>query len=82
MNMKKIVRGGTDTYKATCHECGAVFTYQREDVHHNYIKGGEWVHCPHCGHGIMHFGASGSSWPCARNRSMTKFSWEAGRHEC
>jgi len=65
--MKKIVRQGTDTYRATCHECGTVFTYERDDVHHNYVRGGEWVSCPHCGHQLMHHGASGTSWPgCGR----------------
>jgi predicted Zn finger-like uncharacterized protein len=52
--MKKIITKGTDTYKATCHECGAVFTYEREDVRHDDKLGGEWVSCPHCGHSHNH----------------------------
>lgn len=59
--MKKIISGGTNHYKATCQECGAIFTYQREDVHTNYVRGGEWVSCPHCGHGHRHFGVT-SAW--------------------
>lgn len=61
--MKKIIKPGTDIYRATCTECGAVFTYEREDVHHNYVRGGEHVSCPNCGHGHRHFGASGGEWP-------------------
>lgn len=56
--MKKIINKGTDVYKATCIECGTIFTYGREDVHHNYIKGGEEVSCPHCGNSVKHFGAT------------------------
>jgi len=69
--MKEIIRDGASKYRATCHECGAVFTYQREDVRHNYVKGGEWVGCPSCGHDCHHFGASGTQWPCDRTPSMT-----------
>lgn len=61
--MRQIVKPGTDTYRCTCHECAAVFTYEREDVHHNYVRGGEWVSCPGCGHDHRHFGASGGVWP-------------------
>jgi len=56
--MKKIISKGTDTYKATCNECGAVFTYERGDVLQNYVRGGEWVSCPHCGYGHRHFGVA------------------------
>lgn len=55
--MKKIITKGTDTYRASCSECGTTFTYERDDVHTNYVKGGEWVSCPHCGHGHRHYGA-------------------------
>ena len=58
--MKKIISSGTNHYRATCHECGAVFTYQREDVRTNYARGGEEVSCPHCGHGHRHFGVTGA----------------------
>jgi len=65
--MKKIITKGTDTYRATCSECGTAFTYEREDVHHNYMTGGDWVSCPHCAHSHRHFGAAGA-WgsPCGR----------------
>ncbi len=56
--MKKIITKGTDTYHATCTECGARFSYEREDVRTNYVRGGEWVSCPHCGHDHQHFGTS------------------------
>jgi hypothetical protein len=55
--MKEIIAKGTDRYRASCSECGTVFTYEREDVHHNYVLGGDWVSCPHCGHSHRHFGA-------------------------
>ena len=55
--MKKIITKGTDSYKASCAGCGTAFTYEREDVHHNYIRGGDWVSCPHCSHDHRHFGA-------------------------
>jgi hypothetical protein len=65
--MKKIVKPGTDIYRCTCAECSAVFTYEREDVHHNYVKGGEFVACPNCGKDNRHFGASGTEWPKGRS---------------
>ncbi len=65
---KKIINPGTDVYRATCSECGAVFSYQRDDVQRNYVRGGEWVTCPQCGHAHMHFGASGTVWPDGRSR--------------
>jgi len=58
--VKRIIREGTKIYRATCSECGAVFTYEREDVRRNYVKGGEWVSCPGCGHDHQHFGVSGA----------------------
>lgn len=61
--MKKIIQEGITKYKGTCSECGAVFTYEREDVHHNYVYGGDHVSCPSCGHSCRHLGASGTSWP-------------------
>ncbi len=65
---KEIISGGRDKYRATCHECAAVFTYERSDVHHNYVQGGERVSCPHCGHQMHHFGATGTRWPCEGGR--------------
>ncbi len=55
----KIISPGTDTYRATCSECGARFSYEREDVHTNYVRGGEWVGCPQCHHPHMHLGSEG-----------------------
>jgi hypothetical protein len=67
--MKKIIRQGVQRYHANCSECGATFSYEREDVHHNYARGGDYVSCPCCGHSCSHFGASGTRWPdCERPR--------------
>jgi predicted Zn finger-like uncharacterized protein len=60
--MKNIIAKGINKYRGTCPECGTIFTYEREDVHHDYVHGGERVSCPHCAHSIRHFGAGGSSW--------------------
>lgn len=65
--MRKIVHRGTSTCHASCSECGAVFTYQCEDVRTNYAKGGRYVDCPCCGRPYRHFGMSADwapSWPC------------------
>lgn len=59
----QIVEKGADTYHGHCGECGCRFTYQRTDVHHNYVQGGARVSCPHCGQQLHHFGASGTKWP-------------------
>lgn len=55
--MKTIIKPGQTKYRATCGECGAVFTYERSDVNRNYVRGGEWVSCPSCGHSHMHLGS-------------------------
>ena len=60
---KKIITPGTDTYRTTCHECGCQFTYERSDVWTNYVRGGDGVSCPSCGHFMHHFGTSGTVWP-------------------
>ena len=72
---KKIVIQGTNIYCGHCHECDAQFTYEREDVHTNYVRGGEEVSCPCCGHRVSHFGASsgrrssgGSGFYCLSSR--------------
>jgi hypothetical protein len=51
---KKIIKSGSTTHRSTCDECGAVFTYEREDVCINYVRGGEWVSCPSCCNQILH----------------------------
>lgn len=56
--MKEIIEKGQDKYNARCGECGAKFTYEREDVHHNH-PGGDVVSCPHCGRSVRHSGAVG-----------------------
>jgi hypothetical protein len=56
--MKKIIIQGSTTHRACCSECATVFSYETEDVHTNYVRGGEWVSCPHCGHAVRHFGAA------------------------
>lgn len=58
----KIISPGIDRYHATCTDCGCKFSYERSDVHHNYVKGGERVSCPQCGHSMYHFGAGGTMW--------------------
>jgi hypothetical protein len=55
--MKRIIHDGVDHYHARCGECGCGFTYEREDVGHNYVTGGDYTSCPHCGHPVRHFGA-------------------------
>ena len=66
----KIITPGTDTYQATCSECGCKFTYQRGDVHTNYVTVvREVVGCPHCGYQVSHFGAvpwGSRRAPCSR----------------
>ena len=63
--MKTIITRGVSEYDVTCRECGCHFTYQRQDVHTNYVRGGEWVGCPDCGHAHRHLGASGVQCPSA-----------------
>jgi DNA-directed RNA polymerase subunit RPC12/RpoP len=73
-----IISPGTDRYSAICTECGGRFSYERSDVHTNYIRGGKRVSCPHCGHSLHHFGASGASgivWPNPHRRG----DWCTGR---
>lgn len=70
----RIIESGVDKYRARCAECGALFEYGRGDVHRNYVRGGDWVSCPGCGHSHPHFGVSGIRWPapstpyCPRGR--------------
>jgi hypothetical protein len=54
--VRTILKLGVDKYTATCAQCGTVFTYERSDVRHNYVNGGEDVGCPHCAHPHRHFG--------------------------
>jgi hypothetical protein len=61
--VKEIVRQGKTKYAAHCSECSCDFTYERSDVRHNYVRGSDEVTCPGCGHGIRHFGESGTRWP-------------------
>jgi len=68
---RKIIEPGTDVYRATCTECGCRFSYERSDVSHNYVRGGDWIACPQCGHQHMHFGASGTRWPSGSQRSCS-----------
>jgi hypothetical protein len=66
--MIKIITPGTTTYRVHCGNCACEFTYERGDVHHNYVRGGEWVACPTCGRSCAHFGEGGTSW-APRRRS-------------
>jgi coenzyme F420-reducing hydrogenase gamma subunit len=52
----KIIQEGVTTYHATCHECGCKFSYNREDVHHNYLRGIDCIGCPSCGASCQHNG--------------------------
>jgi len=60
---KEIIRKGATKYTAHCGECSAVFTYEREDVHQNYVRGSECVSCPSCGHDCRHLGADATAHP-------------------
>jgi hypothetical protein len=73
---KEIIRKGVEKYEGRCSECGCVFTYDRSDVLHNYVNGGEWVGCPSCGHGVRHFGASGTAWPKNDRWGRGACSWD------
>jgi len=59
---KKIIERGSTTFRASCNECGTRFTYEPEDVHRDYVRGGEWTSCPHCGGAYRHFGNGASGW--------------------
>lgn len=47
--MKHIIKPGTKL-TATCHECGCVFSYEKEDidceVYRNEVW--KWITCPQC----------------------------------
>lgn len=58
---KKIIVKGSTTFRATCRDCGTCFTYERDDVRQNYVRGGEWVSCPLCGQQCRHLGR-GNDW--------------------
>jgi transcription elongation factor Elf1 len=53
---KRIIEKGSTTFSCKCSECGTRFTYEKEDVRHNYAHGGDWVDCPLCGHSCRHVG--------------------------
>lgn len=59
---KKIIEQGSTTFHATCSECATRFSYEPEDVYHNYVLGGDRVSCPHCGHDCRHFGNGMKGW--------------------
>lgn len=56
----KIEEKGIDCYTGWCGECGAKFTYERDDVI-NVATGFRQVKCPHCGHLLTHTGKYGAS---------------------
>lgn len=70
---KEIISKGVDRYKTTCPECGCYFSYERGDVHTNYVRGGERISCPSCGHSCRHVGAGWYQtrvrWSCGDPRS-------------
>ena len=52
--MIKIIKEGTR--KTTeCDHCGCVFSYDREDVEHELLAGGEkdYLICPQCAHEVV-----------------------------
>lgn len=53
---KRILEEGSTTFHARCTECGTHFSYELEDVGHNYMLGGDWVSCPKCHRGCRHYG--------------------------
>ena len=75
---KKIIREGSTTFHMDCPECGTYFTYESEDVRHNYVRGGEWVTCPFCAHACRHFGASARWDGCGGRRSRSGHSMMCG----
>jgi hypothetical protein len=50
----KIVEAPPKTYCAHCNKCGATFTYEIDDVHRNYLRGGEGIYCPSCAEWCRH----------------------------
>jgi len=56
--MIRVIREGVVEHRATCQNCRCQFTYERSDLHTNYLHGGEWVSCPGCGEGHRHAGAT------------------------
>ncbi len=56
----KIQEPGTNTYKGFCGECGAIFTYEREDIRTIGLNLRQ-VQCPHCQHMLQHTGKNGAS---------------------
>lgn len=49
-----ITRKAPRNYSTDCGRCGCSFSYQLDDVHRNYVRGGEFVHCPSCSNSIRH----------------------------
>ena len=51
--MKHIIKPGTK-FIATCHQCGCVFSYEREDIVREVWRNEaqSWVNCPQCNIGI------------------------------
>jgi hypothetical protein len=79
--MKTIIHKGINTYHGHCTECGCEFTYERSDVGHNYVRGGDWVSCPSCGHSCYHFGEGGTSRPTDSGRR--RHTWSVpSPHRC
>lgn len=51
---KEIIKRGSTTRRTTRTECGTCFSYELSDVRKNYVRGGKWVSCPHCGADCRH----------------------------
>lgn len=49
-----VLKKASRTFKVGCRKCGTSFSYELEDIKHNYVKGGEGVWCPSCGEWTRH----------------------------
>ena len=61
---KKIIEQGSTTFRVRCGQCNTKFAYEFVDVRPNYVYGGDWVCCPHCGARSLHVGQSGARDGC------------------
>ena len=47
----KIIKEGkkrVTTRRLTCHRCGCIFEYRREDMRETHLDLKPWVRCPYC----------------------------------
>jgi hypothetical protein len=68
--MIEVIKEGVQKYRATCAECGAVFTYERDDVRRNFLDCRDEVACPTCGCGCRHLGSRASVLRLVKGRKV------------